>query len=61
LKIDRSFVQGVATNDNDAAIARAIIGMAHALRERRCGPLAAEPARGELATSALRALTKSDA
>jgi EAL domain-containing protein (putative c-di-GMP-specific phosphodiesterase class I) len=34
LKIDRTFVQGVATNDNDVAIARAIIGMAHALNMR---------------------------
>ena len=34
LKIDRSFVQGVATTENDVAIARAIIGMAHALDMR---------------------------
>jgi len=34
LKVDRSFVQGVATNDNDAAIASAIVGLAHALRMR---------------------------
>jgi diguanylate cyclase (GGDEF)-like protein len=34
LKIDRSFVQGLATHENDVAIARAIIGMACALDMR---------------------------
>ena len=34
LKIDRSFVQGIASNENDVAIARAIIGMACALDMR---------------------------
>ncbi|MDZ4825188.1 MAG: EAL domain-containing protein [Actinomycetota bacterium] len=31
LKIDRSFVTGVATNENDATITRATIGLAHGL------------------------------
>ena len=34
VKIDRSFVQGIARNDHDAAIIKAIIAMAHGLNQR---------------------------